>query len=127
LFGDLLTPEGYRVSLNNFANTTSQLLDAVREMQPDLVILDFIIGGEGKGWQLLQAMKMDRATRDIPVIVCSAAVTVLNELGAHLLAMQVRTMLKPFDIDDLLRLVEEVWAGPVAEHSVDAGSMANLA
>ena len=112
LFEDLLSSEGYQVTLDSFSSTTSALLDSIRAQQPDLVILDFIIGGEGKGWQLLQAMKMDRETRDIPVIVCTAAVTVIQELNAHLLAMKVRTILKPFDIDDLLALMQQAWTPP---------------
>lgn len=110
LFDDLLTEAGYRVTLDNFQRQTGELLDAIREIQPDMIVMDFVIGGEMKGWQLLQAAKMDRSTRDIPVVVCTATVKQVTELGAHLDAMKVHVVLKPFDIDVLLDTIDKVWA-----------------
>lgn len=109
LFDDLLTEAGYRVTLDIFHRPTGELLDTIRELQPDLVIMDFVIGGELKGWQLLQAAKMDRTTRDIPVIVCTATVKQVTELSEHLDAMHVHVVLKPFDIDHLLEVIDKVW------------------
>src|SRR5919199_5098538 len=45
----------------------------VKEQRPDLVILDIRIGGEERGWQILQMLTLDPQTLPIPVIVCSAA------------------------------------------------------
>jgi CheY-like chemotaxis protein len=67
-----------------------------------LIVLDFIVGDEGKGWQFLQMLKMDRATCDFPVIVCTAAAKLVAELQAHLDEMGVAVVLKPFDIDIIL-------------------------
>jgi CheY-like chemotaxis protein len=105
LFNELLTEEGYRVTLDVFARSTSEILADIRRLQPDLVIMDFIIGSEGSGWQLLQAVRMDRRTRDIPVIVCTGAVRQIRELSEHLSEMHVETLLKPFDIDHLIEMV----------------------
>jgi hypothetical protein len=52
--------EGYRVSTDAFAADLRQTLETIRKLVSDLVVPDFIIGREGLGWQLLQAMKMDR-------------------------------------------------------------------
>ena len=109
LFDDLLGDEGYHVILDQFSRTTADILNDIRNIQPDLVIMDFIIGGEGSGWQLLQAVKMDRDTRHIPIIVCTGAVRQIQELSTHLDEMNVRVVLKPFDIDHLLEIVELVW------------------
>lgn len=68
LFNELLSEEGYRVTLDSFHRQTTELLEVVREIHPDLVIMDFVIGGEPKGWQLVQATQMDRVIREIPVI-----------------------------------------------------------
>jgi len=108
LFRELLGEAGYRVSTERFTGEADRLLTAVKELKPDLVILDYIIGGEGLGWQLLQLLKMDRATRTIPVIVCTAAVRQVEELRPHLEELGVGVVLKPFDIDHLLAEVAQV-------------------
>ncbi len=110
LFSELLEEAGYQVSLDKFARQTGELLDSIKELRPDLIILDFIIGGESSGWQMLQAAQMDRTTRDIPVIVCTAAVKQVTELSVHLDEMGVHVVLKPFDIDHLLDIVNRVGA-----------------
>lgn len=103
LFRDLLEGEGYEVSLYSYAFRD---LEEIKSRRPDLLILDFIIGGEAYGWQLLQKLKMDRATAKIPVVVCTAALQLARELEGHLKEKGVALVLKPFDIDDLLRAVE---------------------
>ncbi|HYH13485.1 MAG TPA: response regulator [Thermomicrobiales bacterium] len=99
LFREILEDEGYRVSLYSFAFSE---IDAMVELAPDLVILDFMIGGESHGWQLLQKMKMDRRTATIPVIVCTAALSLVRDIEGHLRAKHVGVVLKPFDIDELV-------------------------
>ncbi|MDQ4100388.1 MAG: response regulator [Chloroflexota bacterium] len=102
LFRDILEEEGYRVSLYSYAiNDLAQ----IKRIAPDLIILDFIIGGEDTGWQLLQKLKMDRQTMMIPVVVCTAALRLVQELEGHLRAKNVAVILKPFDIDDLITQV----------------------
>lgn len=110
LFQDLLEEEGYSVSLDKFGRQTGELLETIRSLRPDLVIMDFIIGGEASGWQLLQVAKMDRKTRDIPVIVCTGAIRQVTELSQHLDEMGVHVVLKPFDIDHLLEVIDKTWA-----------------
>ena len=103
LFRELLEEEGYRVTLSSY---TFQEVRDVARVAPDLVILDFIIGGEAHGWQMLQKMKMTRATADIPIIVCTAALKLARELEGHLREKDVLVVLKPFDIDELLHAVQ---------------------
>ncbi len=106
LFREILEEEGYRVTLYSYAFRD---LDEIKQDLPDLLILDFIIGGEAQGWQMLQKLKLDRTTEMIPVIVCTAAVTLVRELEGHLKEKGVGIILKPFDIDDLLRQVNASW------------------
>jgi len=47
-----------------------EALRLVRELLPDAVILDVMMRGID-GWQVLQSLKTDPATRHIPVILCS--------------------------------------------------------
>lgn len=99
LFRDILEDEGYDVVLSSFG---FKELDDIREINPDLVILDFLFGGEPHGWQLLQKIRMTRDMKDLPIIVCTAALKMAQELEGHLKSKNVGLVLKPFDIDDLL-------------------------
>lgn len=112
LFVDLLSDEGYRVTTDRFTMETGQLLASVKEQRPDLIVLDLIVNDEQLGWQFLQMLKMDRGTRKIPVIVCSAAVRLVTELQPHLQDMNVAVVLKPFDVDHLLEVIADVLADP---------------
>ena len=107
LFEEILTEEGYEVVTYSYAIHD---LDEIKRVQPDLLILDYMIGDEKTGWQLLQKLKMDRETARIPVVVCSGAVRRLRELEGWLREKRVGVVLKPFEIDDLLievrRMVE---------------------
>jgi CheY-like chemotaxis protein len=119
LFQDLLGEAGYRVSVDRFTVETDQLLAQVKDQQPDLIILDFIIGAEQQGWQFLQMLQMDRDTRAMPVVVCTAAVRLVTELQPHLDEMGVAVVLKPFDIDHLLGVVAGTWEAPKAATGAD--------
>ena len=48
-----------------------EALDLARRERPVLVVLDVMLP-DIDGWQVLQALKSDPDTRDIPVLVCSA-------------------------------------------------------
>lgn len=46
-------------------------LDMARREKPDLVVLDVMLP-DIDGWEVLQALKADPSTCDIPVLICSA-------------------------------------------------------
>ena len=71
---ELLEEEGYRATLDTFdPGGVEGQLARVRQLKPDLVVLDFLIGGEPLGWQFLQALRLQRETEKLPVVVCTAA------------------------------------------------------
>jgi CheY-like chemotaxis protein len=77
---------------------------------PDLIILDIRMGSPETGWTLLELLVLARETRDIPVIVCSAAI---RDLQAHEETLQqygVAILPKPFDIARLYTEVEQALA-----------------
>lgn len=115
LFRSLLEDEGYRVTTDGFSVELVEMLGRVKDARPDVVVLDFVILDEGKGWQFLQLMKMDREARHIPVIACTAAVKMVEELQTHLDTMGVVVVLKPFDIDHLLQELENICNSPVVD------------
>ena len=47
------------------------VLHKVKEVQPDLIILDIMMP-KMDGWEVLQSLKLDEQTKTIPVIICSA-------------------------------------------------------
>ncbi len=116
LFREILEEEGYRVTLYSYATRD---LDDIKRDLPDLIILDFIIGGEDQGWQLLQKLKMDQTTATLPVIVCTGAVRMVRELEGHLKAKNVGVVLKPFDIDDLTLEVNTACARLAKDASIE--------
>lgn len=114
LFRTLLEEEGFRVTTDDFSVDLLQMLGRVKADCPDLIVLDFIVMDEGKGWQFLQLLKMDRETRAIPVIACTAAARLAEELQAHLDEMGVGVVLKPFDIDDVLAEIARKLNSPLS-------------
>ncbi len=108
LFHQMLEEEGYRVSVDRFTMDADKKLAEVKTFAPDLIILDYMIGNEGLGWQLLQLLKMDRETHSIPVIICTGAVREVRDLQSHLEDMGVAVVLKPFDMDYLLGEIAKV-------------------
>ncbi len=107
LFREILEDEGYAVHLSSFS---TQQIDTITNMHPDLVILDLIFDREYVGWQTLQKMKMRRETENIPVVVCTAEVKKVQEIEGYLAEKGVGIVLKPFNIDDLISQVQRLLA-----------------
>lgn len=99
LFRALLEEEGYRVSTLTYP--TADLAD-LQILAPDLVVLDMLFGGEDRGWQFLQHLRLTRATAQLPVLVCTAAVRLVRDAQDYLAGMGIGVILKPFDIDPFL-------------------------
>ncbi len=110
VFRMVLGDEGYRVTTDRFTTELMPKVDHIRTLTPDLLVLDLIVNGEAAGWQLLQLLKMDRETRAIPIVICTAAVRTVDELRSHLDAMGIKVVLKPFDIDHLIDVIKSVIA-----------------
>ena len=85
----------------------------VKDKRPALVILDIRIGGEERGWTILNLLPLDPETRPIPVIVCSAAIQSLHEHQDLLSKYGICALPKPFDIEALLdtvaRMLPDEW------------------
>jgi signal transduction histidine kinase/ActR/RegA family two-component response regulator len=72
-------------------------LDAVRRDRPSAVLLDIRLPGVD-GWAVLQELKSDAATKDIPVIV----VSIVDERSRGAAMGAAAYMVKPVSRDDLL-------------------------
>ena len=102
LFRDLLTEEGYEVTLYSYGVHD---MKEVERVAPALIIIDYLIGDEQTGWQMLQKLKMTRSTAAIPIIVCTAALNQVKEIEGWLTQKGITVVLKPFDVDDLLAAI----------------------
>jgi DNA-binding response OmpR family regulator len=113
LMHDLLEEEeGYTVTICKEADDA---YDFVKRTRPDLVILDIRVGHEESGWLILNLLTLDPATRPIPVIICSAAISSLQEHEELLQKYDCDVLPKPFDLDTLLEKV----AAALARHRRD--------
>jgi CheY-like chemotaxis protein len=110
LLREILEGEGYRVSVS----PDPLDLSAVKQVRPDLVILDHMLeDGEGSGWQLMRQLREDPQTGDLPIVVCTGAVHRVRQHRDLLDRLGVGVVVKPFDIDHLLAAVRRPWADPV--------------
>jgi CheY-like chemotaxis protein len=105
LFEEILGDEGYKVSLRYLSQ---QSLQEVKQLLPDLIISDHSFDDENFSWQFLQKLKKDKQTRNIPVIVCSTNTQIMQDAEGRLFNMGIRVLPKPFLIEELLSLVEQL-------------------
>jgi CheY-like chemotaxis protein len=109
LFRDIVEGMGHRMTATTYA---PEDLAEIVKIGPDLVILDFLVGGEKLGWQLVQKIKMSRDTDRLPVIVCTGAVEQVREQEGWLVSKGIKIVLKPFQIDDLEQAIDKALALP---------------
>ena len=74
------------------------------------MILDLFLHGETAGWEQLDILTLDPATRAIPVIICSAAIASLTAHRDRLARLDVSVLEKPFDLEQLSAAVESALA-----------------
>jgi DNA-binding response OmpR family regulator len=105
LYRDLLEDEGYDVVLQ----PTPQFDPAmIFQIAPDLIILDLVFEGNLSGWDILQALKQERATASIPIVVCSGATKYVDVLESAFNVLGVHVLTKPFNLENLLDLVRRI-------------------
>ncbi|MDQ6858339.1 MAG: response regulator [Chloroflexota bacterium] len=102
-----LEADGYTVE------ASADAFGDIRRRKPDLVILDLFLHGESAGWQQLDILTLDPATRGIPVIICSAAIASLGSAREKLALLDVAVLEKPFDLEELSAAVEAALAARV--------------
>ena len=89
----------------------------VKNYLPDLLILDLKLG-EISGQDILERLKDDPVTSDIPVIVYTAAVLEAEEVNRLISSDAaryhgVRVVQKPFELESLLAQVQQALNEPV--------------
>jgi DNA-binding response OmpR family regulator len=110
----ILEDEQYQVSILQNGKDGFSLM---KTLLPDLLILDLKLG-DVSGKDVLKQLKEDAITAEIPVIVYTAAVLEAEEVDKMIasdtqLYQRVHLVRKPFELENLLALVEQVLNEPV--------------
>jgi PAS domain S-box-containing protein len=104
LIGRHLTASGYQVSI---AGRAQDALETARAAHPNLITLDIYLP-DADGFELLQQLKSDQSTADIPVVI----VSVLGDQREGLRLGAVDYLTKPIDPGRLVYSVNRVLQGP---------------
>jgi len=91
-----LEAEGYETVL---ALGGEEALEKARSSRPDLITLDVLMP-EIDGFEVLQALKRDKALKSIPVMMISVVNEIRKKRGLQMGAADY--LLKPIDFDNLL-------------------------
>jgi CheY-like chemotaxis protein len=111
----VLEDEEYQVSI---LQEGKDAYTRVKTQLPDLLILDLKLG-DVSGQDILKLLKDDRFTAEIPIIVYTAAVLEAEEVtrlvsGDPHRYQAVHVVQKPFELESLLALVQQVLHEPVS-------------
>ncbi len=102
---DFLTEEGYEVTaIPKHQGAFRQ----IRQSYPDIIVCDIVFDNEPYGFGLIDMLYLAPDTRQIPLIVCTAATRRVKEVQASLAARGIRWLEKPFAVERLLELLIEM-------------------
>lgn len=102
MMSEALKAEGYRVlhSMN-----TANILQLVKETKLLAIIVDLNLSESISGWDLIEQLKHDKTTREIPIVVSSAAERLQEKMEALNLHYY---LTKPYPIDDLVTVIRKI-------------------
>lgn len=96
----ILSQDGWQVTAQSDG---ARALAAIAEAAPDLVILDVMLPGRN-GFEILQDLRADSATRDLPVLMLTAKGQARDREAAERLGASIY-MTKPFSNSEMLEAV----------------------
>ncbi len=100
----LLEAEGYQVMAFDSAPAA---LQAALTQHPNAAVIDLMMPGMN-GKDLVQALKVDSTTRDIPVLICSAYYGDLRRCASEFGQEDIFYLRKPFRIEELLEIISRM-------------------
>jgi len=101
LLRDILSEDGYRVSVIDDWDPAE-----VKRLRPDVLLLDYRGDARDSGWDFLMLLKADPETAGIPAIFLTADHQAIEARAERLATLGVRSVLKPFDVVDLVDAVQ---------------------
>jgi DNA-binding response OmpR family regulator len=123
LLHDLLSEEDYAVHLFPDSATAGR---GLRDLAPAAIILDVRLENPTAGWDVLADLRHDPVLHATPVLVCSADLSALQERAGELGRQRCAILAKPFDLDELLVLLQHLARGapPASPAASDTGRCA---
>jgi two-component system phosphate regulon response regulator PhoB len=109
LMDDLLSDEGYQTTI---MKVSGDAFERIKQLQPDLVIIDIWMQRADNGWEVLNLIRLDPTTANIPVIVSSTDVRDLEAKEQLLRSLNCDVLPKPFNLQTLLDKVNEAIGPP---------------
>ncbi len=100
----MLESEGYEVEV---ANSGDECLEKLKEVTPDLILLDIMMPGMD-GWETLRNIKSNEATRDIPVSMLTALPLTPDDTRDKPLDSIENYIVKPFTKKILLHKIQDI-------------------
>jgi CheY-like chemotaxis protein len=112
LVHDILEGDRYETTLIDGDNLDA--IDRIRSSRPDLLMIDVRLGVVGdRGWEIAQEVRAEPEFEHLPVLLCSADTVALEGLESRLAeTRRVATLAKPFTIDELTEIIDELLADP---------------
>lgn len=98
-FQELFEEEGYRVSRRAHLDGDVGMVAAVN---PDLLLIDYRWDTTDENWASLHRLRTHATTRHIPIVLCTTSVVEAMVFEPQLRNLNIRVILKPFEIEQLL-------------------------
>jgi len=108
-YQEILTDEGFEVV--GYGYPPDDLAE-VERLDPDLIVLDLLFGGDAAGITLIQGLKANEGTAAIPVLICTAADRAARDWQSLLDSFHVPVVIKPFDLNEFLSVVRTTMRQP---------------
>lgn len=97
---EILKDEGFEVT----ASLTTEPIEKIDNIEPDVVVIDDYIKGEKKGSQIIEELKSNPDTEDVSAILTSTS----HDLSKKAQECKADDYLeKPFDIDNMVEVVKK--------------------
>jgi len=102
-----LVKKGYEVTI---FNDSRKAIEGIRKRKPDLILMDIMMP-KMSGAEAVRELKKDPDIKDIPVIFLTALISEreadVEESGISIDGINYKTLGKPYEMDELLKLIEK--------------------
>ena len=99
---------------------SAKALDMLSDASPNLIMLNLWPGSTRSGWEVVQELKSHPALQGVPILICSGAIHHLRDNEHWLREHEIALLVKPFDIDELYRVVDAALRAEATEQSTVA-------
>ncbi len=93
-------------------------LQMMRELKPDLVLLDLMLPGSD-GWQVRDIMLADETLKRLPVVLVTARVQAVTPAGSRPLPQADAYIIKPFSLTEMRAVVQGILQNPIGQAAVN--------